>query len=669
MNQSIRVHKILDGIRAACLLGASLLVTSLCSQLALANSPPTANNVNLSAAPNQTLIINASDVASDVDGDTVSFSSIIVRPQHGGAGLDGPIYYTPDEGYTGIDSLEYEVTDSTESSNPTARGTITLYVGVPITPQATALNINVHGGTTQLARLNTTLELSITVTDETNAAVPGADVTWSITPSCQQPALSAQSCTDFVEPELTTDSAGIARAKLPIPSTSQKYDVSVTASMVEGPQVTQAFTVVASNLATLMRAGTPEAAMADTLEKMCVALQSMDSLTNQQQELLARCNEILGAEPNEAATALRALAPDEAAAPARIGNSFGQQQLSNIGTRLSALRSGASGIGLSGLSFNIKGRIVPGFVFAQALEPDAKNATAVDLPQSAPKWGGFISGTVGGGDKSRTSSEEGFNFHSRGLTAGADYRYSSDIVYGGALGYARSDVNLDANGGGLDANAISLSFYGTYYRTQSFYLDAVLNYAANDYDQTRNIDYFVGSTHVQKTARSSTGGKLLALSLGGGYEFTARSGASSEVSLRLHHIASTIDGYTESGADALDLALRDQTIRVLSSSLGTRGTWPLSLKWGVLIPQLDASWEHEISGGAHRIKGSFVNDPFTTPFAFKSDDPDRDYFQLGVGVSAVIPGGKTAFLQYQTNLGRDNYRDYNVALGARVELR
>jgi len=675
----MRVQKVSGGTRLVSVLARSLLALALiCSQPAHANSPPTAKNVSLSVTPNQSLVINVADVAFDVDGDPVSFTNIVTGPIHGNAGLDGPIYYSPAEGYVGIDSFEYEVTDTPASSNTagaTARGTVTLFIGVPIVPQATALNINVHGGSTQLARLNSLATLSITVTDEAGQPVAGANVAWSVAQTCApaaQPAIAAQVCTDFSEQELLTDSMGIARAKLSIPSTSGTYDVTVSVSTVSGQLFNSAtFIVVASNLTTLTRPGTPEAALADALDSMCRGLQaSTKPLTSQQQELLARCLEILNnSDAGQVVAALRALAPEEVAAQARTGNSFAQQQLSNIGTRLSALRSGATGLGLAGLSFNIKGRTVPGSVFALAAAPEVRNDATIDLPQSVPKWSGFISGNVGGGDRSQTANEAGFDFHTRGLTAGADYRYSSATVFGGALGYARSDVNLDANGGGLDTAGVSLSLYGTYYRTQSFYLDAVLNYARNDYDQTRNIDYYVGSTHIQKSARSGTGGKLLALSVGGGYEFTARNGASAEVSLRLHRTASNIDGYTETGADALNLALRDQYIQVFASSVGTRGSWPLSLKWGVLIPQLDLSWEHELNDGAHQIKGSFVNDPFATPFAFKTDDPDRNYFQLGLGASAIIPGGKTAFLQYQTSLGRDHYRDYNVALGARVELR
>ena len=635
------------------------------------NNPPTAKNVGFSVPTNGSLTINTADLASDSDPqDRVYISGITIPAKNGNAVFEGSIFYSPNPDYVGNDQFQYEVSDSTGA---TARGTVYLYVGVANTfPQATALNIKVQGGTTQIARLNSVANLSITVTDESGQPVPAADVTWVITQTCtppQQPSNSAQDCTDFSQQDLLTDSLGIARAKLPIPNTSRTYDVAVSVSLSGLLFAEITLAVIASNLPSLTP-GSPEAAMAAALNSMCNALQAAPSLTALQQELLARCVEIMGATSSaEVSSALRALAPNEAAAQGRIGNSFAQQQLGNIGARLAALRSGASGLGLAGLAFNIKGQTIPGWVLAQKFDADTRNDATLDLPQAVPRWGGFISGTLGGGDKDPSISEEGFNFRTRGVTAGADYRYSSAVVFGSALGYARSNVNLDANGGGLDASGLSLSLYGTYYRTQSLYLDAVLNYAGNNYDQTRNIDYTIGTAHIQKTARSDTTGKLLALSVGGGYEFAASNGASADVSLRLHRLASTIDGYNETGADELDLTLSEQTIRVLTSSLGMRGSWPLSLKWGVLIPQADLSWEHEFNDSAHQIQGNFVNDQFVTTFAFKTEDPDRDYFQLGLGASAVIPGGKTAFLQYQTTLGRANYRDYNVALGLRVELR
>lgn len=628
------------------------------------NTPPQAVNLNTSASTGQSVTINLANAVTDQDNDALSIT-VPERTAHGSLSVNGLVVtYIPDSGYTGDDLFEYTVDDGYGGR---ATATITLRISA-VAPAAEPINIKVIGGDVQLARLNTNAALRVEVTNETGAPLSGAAVSWSATePGGTQPTITA---TDPV-----TDASGSARASLTTSNMPTRYQVTVTVGFPETEISRQATFTVASGLNALTRPETPEGALAGVLDSMCPGLQAaVESLTAPQQALLTRCNEIMNAATDgndgQIIAALRALAPDEVAAQGRIGNSFAQQQLGNIGTRLAALRSGASGVGLAGLSFNIKGRIVPGTVLAQALEADARNTTVVDMPQAAvPRWGGFISGTIGGGDKDATSKEEGFNFRTRGVTAGADYRFSSATVFGGALGYARSDVDIDANGGGLDASGLSLSLYGTYYRTQSLYFDAVLNYAGNDYKQTRNIDYTVGSTRVQETARSDTASKLVALSMGGGYEFAAESGASAEISLRLHRLASTIDGYTETGANALDLTLGKQTIRVLTSSLGTRGSWPLNFKWGVLIPQLDISWQHEFDSGAHQIKGHFVNDQFATTFAFDTDEPDRDYFQLGLGASAIIPGGKTAFLQYQTTLGRADYRDYNVALGMRLELR
>ena len=631
-----------------------------------ANTPPLAENLNANASTGQRVTIDLANAVTDQDNDKLSITVPARTANNGALTVAGlVITYTPDPSFVGDDPFEYTVHDG---YGGTDTATITLKISAAVAPAAEAINIKVVGGDVQLARLNTNAALSVQVTDATGALLSGANVSWSATePGGTQPTITA---TDPV-----TDASGIARASLETSNMPTRYEVTVTVGFPETEISRRAIFTVATGLHALTRPATPEGALAGVLDSMCPGLQAAaNTLTVPQQALLMRCNEIMNAATDgndgQIIAALRALAPEEAAAQGRIGNSFAQQQLGNIGSRLAALRSGASGLGLAGLSFNIKGRIVPGTVLAQALEANTPNATMVDMPQTAvPRWGGFISGTLGGGDKDATASEEGFNFRTRGVTAGADYRFSSATVFGGALGYARSDVDLDANGGGLDASGLSLSLYGTYYRTQSLYFDAVLNYAGNDYKQTRNIDYTVGSTHIQETARSDTASKLVALSVGGGYEFTAESGASAEISLRLHRLASTIDGYTETGANALDLTLDDQTIRVLTSSLGTRGSWPLNFKWGVLIPQLDLSWQHEFDSGAHQIKGHFVNDQFATTFAFDTDEPDRDYFQLGLGASAIIPGGKTAFLQYQTTLGRADYRDYNVALGMRLELR
>ena len=46
-------------------------------------------------------------------------------------------------------------------------------------------------------------------------------------------------------------------------------------------------------------------------------------------------------------------------------------------------------------------------------------------------------------------------------------------------------------------------------------------------------------------------------------------------------------------------------------------------------------------------------------------DPDRDFFNVAVGVSAVLRHGFSAFAQYETVLGLDDINVHHVAFGLR----
>lgn len=624
-----------------------------------ANTAPTAQNVNVNAGIGQTITIPLAQYASDPDGDTLTVI-VPAKTPHGSASVSGlNITYVPDEGYRGSDTFSYTVEDIYGGSET---ATINVFISA-VEPQATELNIEVQGDATRIARLNDAAAVSVRVTDETGQPLAEAAVSWAITEQTGNTPITPAS------EEPTTDGDGIARMTFPTSNKPTTYNVDVTVAF--GELQATATTVVATGLNAITRPNTPEGAIAGVLDVMCPALEQLGGeMTSFQQLLVARCNELFDAATsgNDARilSVLRAISPEETAAQARTSNGFGQQQLGNIGARLAALRGGARGFALSGLAFNIKGQTVPGSVLAEWMDPDARGGGA--SADGGSKWSAFITGSLGGGDKDRTTNEEGFDFRTDGLTGGMDYRFSTTTVFGAALGYAHSAVDLNSNGGELDARGVSMSLYGTYYASQALYFDAVLNYASNQYDQERNIVYTVGPTTVNRTARSDPDGRLLALSIGGGYEIAFKNGSSVEGSLRLRYLDTTIDSYSETGAAELNLHIEEQNTHLFSSSLGTRASWPLSFKWGVVVPQMDLSWEHDIDGGAHTIKGNFVHDQFQNTFAFKTEDPDRDYFNLGFGASAIFPGGSTAFVQHQYTLGRDNFSDWNIALGGRIEL-
>jgi outer membrane autotransporter protein len=64
----------------------------------------------------------------------------------------------------------------------------------------------------------------------------------------------------------------------------------------------------------------------------------------------------------------------------------------------------------------------------------------------------------------------------------------------------------------------------------------------------------------------------------------------------------------------------------------------------------------------------FAADPIRTSFGIVTDSPDRDYFRLGLGVSAVFPHGVSAFVNYDTLLDKRDWTDHLIDLGVRWEF-
>ena len=77
----------------------------------------------------------------------------------------------------------------------------------------------------------------------------------------------------------------------------------------------------------------------------------------------------------------------------------------------------------------------------------------------------------------------------------------------------------------------------------------------------------------------------------------------------------------------------------------------------------DQGFDHETKN----IMADAIQDPFDTSFTIFTDDPDEDYFNLTLGVSAVMKQGQL-FIDYQTPLGLNNVSSHIFALGGRIEF-
>jgi uncharacterized protein with beta-barrel porin domain len=390
-----------------------------------------------------------------------------------------------------------------------------------------------------------------------------------------------------------------------------------------------------------------------------------------QADLSARCADMklgrLGLSNAGLADVLGKVTSPEASAQSTAIIDTRNAQFRMIAGRLAALRLGASGFSLSGLKLDIDGTMLSA---GQLLGIEGRGGGASADGEGFGRLGGFVNGVGSFGRRSETSREAAFDFHTIGVTAGADYRFTDNLVAGLAFSYLRTDAEILAPVGDVDTRSYGLSLYGTYY-AGPLYVDGLAGFTWHDYDTTRRIVYAPApgapGEAVDRTATGDTDGRQFTINVGTGYD--VRLGAATLTPYgRVEYLRLTVDEYTERGALGLDLAIEDQTAESLLTVLGARLAHAFGTPIGVVVPQVRGEWRHEFLNNSQLIRAKFANDPFNVVFTIPTDRPDRDYFAVGAGVSSVFRKGIAAFLDYETLLGLRNVVNHSFTAGVRLEF-
>lgn len=400
---------------------------------------------------------------------------------------------------------------------------------------------------------------------------------------------------------------------------------------------------------------TPQEAIGFVIGQICPSGNIIDN-----DDLQARCGEVAGAglSDNETAQdALQAMAPEEDAVIGSTQVDSGSAQIDNIGDRLSTIRGGNAGLVYKNNS---------GFNWSTGAAGDGTSP-----------WGFFINGLYVSTDRDATSRESGFKSDDFGVTAGIDYAFTDKFVFGLAFGYKDSDADIDANGGKLESDSYSYFAYWSMYPNEFWYVDAMVGYSESDHDQTRNVNYTIGgpgsglgagSNTISNSALSDTESDEISVSVTAGRNFFYNNWTMSPYG-RIEYADIEIDGFNESMAQAaalgsgLALQIDDQDFESLMMTVGGN----LSTQWAErYFPQVSVEYVHEFKNNNAPITGRFLADTSRTTFTLLTDAPDRNYFNIGAGISAIITDQVTGFARYQGLFG---YRDLDVhafEIGMRV---
>ena len=395
------------------------------------------------------------------------------------------------------------------------------------------------------------------------------------------------------------------------------------------------------------------------LDRACVDLDQLSrgetQLTDDQRAMLERCNGLYFNNTAEnQSNALGALSGDDFAAARTQTLLFSNTLYASVMDRLVALRGGARGLSLAGLNIVIDGQPIP---LAQ-LQDMAKSLLGGGASSDADRAGGLFSDKLGVwvrgnysmGEKEDSPSSPRFEADQWALIGGLDYRLSEQAVIGASVAYGQSGIEFrPSSEGALDTNSWAVSTYGSLYAAKNFYFDAILNVAQSDYAAERNITYVDGAGLINADARGTTDGMTLSGGVSAGYDFLWGRFTFSPT-FGAFYIDAAIDGFTESGAQGLNLIYDEQKFTSLTGNLGVRMTYAVNAMWGVLLPHVRVDYVREFEDDVDVFGVRFAADPnaaSTPPILVQTDNPDRSYWRLATGFSAQFAHGISGYVEYQ----------------------
>lgn len=325
--------------------------------------------------------------------------------------------------------------------------------------------------------------------------------------------------------------------------------------------------------------------------------------------------------------ALQQFGPASLGAMQGVGFAGAGANSSSVGSRSTALADGST----RDARFVARGHQYPGTLFAMAGEGDAHGA----FFGSGGPWGGFasVSGSVGklAESVSDGGTQPGYAFNSVGLTAGLDYRLDPDLAVGASLGYMRGHASVyDPAPGVVDVDGVRP---GVYAAARAGDLKAVgyVGGAVDFFKTRRDLTVLSGSQSAKGTTsgfEAETNGKV-------SYDLKTANWGTFSPFAGFSYGRLMMNGFSETGAGALNLTVDAQTAQSLQSSLGVR--YGAALKGDVIVfrPYLSSAWRHEFIDQSRPITARFATG-VGSPFTVTSGRYARDGASVGFGLAMEL---------------------------------
>jgi len=242
-------------------------------------------------------------------------------------------------------------------------------------------------------------------------------------------------------------------------------------------------------------------------------------------------------------------------------------------------------------------------------------------------------------------SVSGYDAQMGGITAGLDRRLYNRVLAGASFGYAQNWIKSSSAGTETIADSYQGNLYGSL-AINDYYLNTIFSFGYNLYDSSRHISF----GGIDRQAKSSYSGNQYSGYLEGGRKFNF-AGLDITPLFSLQYLQLQLNGYSESGAGAVNLTVDAQRYNLMQSGVGFKIAYPRQNDFTKIIPELHARWFYDFIGDPQQTSSQFAGGGAS--FATRGFDPPRASYNIGAKLNIITTAGIEVSLNYDLELKQD----------------
>lgn len=289
---------------------------------------------------------------------------------------------------------------------------------------------------------------------------------------------------------------------------------------------------------------------------------------------------------------------------------------------------------------------------AEACVPTLDGVASDGCDTASARWSAWVSPLGSVGTLAGNSNAHAVNFNIGGVAVGLDRRFDGGYLMGITAGYSAASQFTQGMSGQATVNTAQVGLYGSY-APGNFYVDALAGYARGDDHMQRQISVpgLASRLAIGQTSTDQFFGQLES-----GYRFGLGDSRGSFVTpfLRLQAVTATQQGFSESGAESLDLTVAAQATNSLRSILGAKVGSNVDMGWRERLGlQVSVGWSHDYADTSRPVTASFAGAP-ADPFTVQGANAPVDGAVLGLAAETAVAENAGVYLRYDGEIAGDN---------------